>query len=162
MLPNFFKCLLNCVCYVSCYTSSSLFISFGSLAAVIITQWGQWSPNYKIWNHSSSMHSGRYWHQSFWNCGLFSSPAEVWGFLEYQLHIKGTVLCFWSSLRCIKIWVLLALEIDAGCTSLSGHSGRKIEVLILVWCYKASVDREQDLWMYWRSKAALSNGVRSL
>jgi len=34
------------------------------------------------------MHTGRYRHQSFWNYGLFSSPAEVPGFFEYQVHVK--------------------------------------------------------------------------
>jgi hypothetical protein len=117
-----------------------------------------------MWYHSIRMHTGRYWHQSFWYWRLLSSSAEVSGYLEYELHIKGTVLCLWSSLRCVKSWivicyrglnfphraaVLLVLESDGACSSLSGHCARKSAVLILVWCYKARGDREQDLWMYW-------------
>jgi hypothetical protein len=49
------------------------------------------------------MHTGSYQHQSFWNYGLFSSAAEVSGFLEYQLYVKGIVLLFLKPLRCIKI-----------------------------------------------------------
>jgi len=48
------------------------------------------------------MHTGRYLQQSFRNYGLFSSPAEVSGFLEYQIHVEGVVLYFWSSLDVLK------------------------------------------------------------
>ena len=110
------------------------------------------------------MHNWRYWQQRFCNYGLYSSTAEVSGFLVYQLHIKGIVLCYWGSLRCVKIWiviycrglkfphtavVLLVLESDGACTGLNGHCARKSAVLVLVWCYKARGDREQDLWRYW-------------
>jgi len=42
-------------------------------------------------------------------------------------------------------WFFLALDNDAACTSLSGHSVRKCAVLVLVWCYNATGDREQDV-----------------
>jgi len=42
-----------------------------------------------------------------------------------------------------------ALGIDAACTSLSGHCARKSAVLVIVCCYKARGDGEQDLWRYW-------------
>jgi hypothetical protein len=45
--------------------------------------------------------------------------------------------------------VLLVLESDGACSSLNGHSARKSAVFVLVWCYKARDDREQDLWRYW-------------
>jgi hypothetical protein len=48
------------------------------------------------------MHTGMYDHQSWWNVGIFSLPAEVMGFLEYELHIEGIVLYFRSSSICIK------------------------------------------------------------
>jgi len=82
----------------------------------------------------------------------------------YQLYVEGIVLYYWSSLRCIKIWiviyyrglkfphraaVLLVLESDGACTGLNGHCARKSIVLVLVCCYKARGDREQDLWRYW-------------
>jgi len=110
------------------------------------------------------MHTGRYRHQGFWYWRLLPSSVEVSGYLKYELHIKGTVLCLWSSLRCVKIWiaicyrginfphraaVLLVLESDGACTSLNGHCARKSAMLVLVWCYKATGDREQDLWSYW-------------
>ena len=44
--------------------------------------------------------------------------------------------------------VLLVLESDGACTGLNGHCARETEVLVLVWCYKARGDREQDLWRY--------------
>ena len=39
--------------------------------------------------------------------------------------------------------VLLALG------SLCDHYARKCAVLVLVWCYKPTGDREQELWRYW-------------
>ena len=131
----------------------------GCVEAIIIAQWAQWSLDCIMWNHSIIMHTGKYRHQSFWNWGLFSSS----GYLEYQLLIKGTVLCFWSSPKCIKFWiviyykglrfpqkavVLLLLESDGTCTSLNGHSTGKSAVLVLEWCYKAIGDGEQDLQRY--------------
>jgi len=38
------------------------------------------------------MYIEMYKHQSFWNWGPFSSPAECQEFLDYKLHIKVTVL----------------------------------------------------------------------
>jgi len=114
--------------------------------------------------HSISMHTGRYPHQSCWYWRLLSSSGEVSVYLKYELHIKGTVLCLWSSLRYVKSWivicyrginfphrtvVLLVLESDGPCTSLNGHCERKSAVLVLVWCYIPTGDREQDLWSYW-------------
>jgi hypothetical protein len=40
------------------------------------------------------MHTGVYGHLRFWNGRIFSSPAEVTGFLEYELHTEGNVLYF--------------------------------------------------------------------
>ena len=135
-----------------------------SVEAIIIAQWAQWSLDCIMWNHNIIMHAGRYWHQSFWNWRLFSSSFEVSWYLEYQLHIKGTVLYFWCSLRCIKIWILIyynelrfpqraavlfVLENDAICISLNGHCTGKSAMLILEWCYKAIGDGKQDLRRYW-------------
>jgi hypothetical protein len=110
------------------------------------------------------MHNWRYWLQSFCNYGLYSSTAEVAGFLMCDLHVKGIVLYYWSSLRCVKCCILiyymrlkfphtavalLVLESDGACTSLNGHCARKSAVLVLDWCYKARGDREQNLWRFW-------------
>ena len=118
----------------------------GSLGAVIIAQWTQWSSDSKIWNHSTSMHNWRYWQESFWNWGLYCASAEVSDFLVYQLHIKGIVLYYCSSIRCINIWiviyysglkfphiaaVLLVLESDGACTSLNDQSARNSIVLLI-------------------------------
>ena len=78
--------IVNVVCRVILEAACLLILD--SLEAIIIAQLAQWSPDYKMWNHSISMRTGRCRHQSFWNEGLFSSNAEVSGFLEYQLHIK--------------------------------------------------------------------------
>jgi len=95
----------------------------------------------------------------------------------YQLHTDGIVLYYWRSLRCIKIWivfyyrghkfphravVLRVLESDGACTGLNGHCASKSAVLVLVWCYKARGDREQDLWRYWLSEVCIKCGVTSL
>jgi len=52
------------------------------------------------------MHTGGYRNQSFWNWGLFFSSADVSALLKYEFHMEGTVLCFWSSLRYIKCWIV--------------------------------------------------------
>ena len=44
--------------------------------------------------------------------------------------------------------VLFPLPLDAACTSLIAHFASKSAVLVLVWCYKATGDKEQDLWRY--------------
>ena len=49
-----------------------------------------------MWCHCISMHIGRYRHLSFWYWRLLSSSVEVSGYLNYELHIKGAVLCFWQ------------------------------------------------------------------
>ena len=54
--------------------------------------------------------------------------------------------------------VLLALESDFACTSLSGHSARKCSVLDLVCCYKLPGDGEQDLWRYWPPEHCIKQG----
>jgi hypothetical protein len=135
----------------------------GSVEAIIKLLWAQWSLDCIMWNHSIIMHTGRYRNQIFWNWGLFSSSAEVSWYLDYELHIKGTVPCFWSSLRCLERWiviyyrgfkfpqrevVLLLLESYAACTSLNCHCARKSPVLVLEWCYKAIGDGEQVFWSY--------------
>jgi len=133
------------------------------MEAIIIAQWTQLRSDYKMWNHSISMRTGRYWHQSFWNYGLFSSPAEVPGFFQHQVHVKEIVCIPEAPLDVLKfeLWfvianllpqkamILLALENDDAYTSLIGHSATKSALLVLLWCHKATGDREQDVWRYW-------------
>ena len=64
-----------------------------SLGAIIIAQWTQWSPGCKIWNHSTSVHNWRYWQQNIWNKWLYSSTAEVSGFLVCQLLVTYFGFC---------------------------------------------------------------------
>ena len=129
-----------------------------SVEAVSIAQWTQWSPVAKyqitvpvcIIERTESRASG------IRGCFLH--------LMKYGFQIKGIVLYYWSSLRCIKCCiviyyrglkfphraaVLLVLESDGACTGLNGHCARKSTVLVLVCCYKARGDREQDLWRYW-------------
>jgi hypothetical protein len=88
----------------------------------------------------------------------------------YQLQIKGIVLYCWSFLRCVEISiviycrglkfphravVVLVLESNGACTGLNGHCARTSAVLVLVCCYKASGDREHDLWRYWQSEGCI-------
>jgi len=135
-----------------------------SLGAIVISQWAEWSPDYKMWYHSVSVPTGRYQHQSYWNDRLFSSNAEVSGYLEYQLHIKGTELNFWSSLRYIKIWIVFCYRgIKFPPQSSGSVCAREW------WCMyqfkwplckekygvnfgmrlQAKCDKEQDLCRYW-------------
>jgi hypothetical protein len=58
--------------------AACLFI-LNSLEAIILAQCAQCSPDYKM-SYRCSMHTGMYGHQSLWNGGIFSSPAEVTGF----------------------------------------------------------------------------------
>jgi len=97
--------IVNVVCLV--VPAVACFLILGSLEAITITQWTLWGPDYRMWNRSIIMCTGSYWHQSFWKWVLLSSSAEVSGFFKYELHIKGTVLCYWSSLRCIKICIAI-------------------------------------------------------
>jgi len=147
--------------------ATACLVIWGFVEAIIIAQWAQWSLDCIMWNHRIIMRTGIYWHQSFWNWGLFSSSAEVSGFLKYEFHIKGTVLYFWSSLRCIKCWiviyhrglkypqraaVILLLVCDATCTSLNGHCAWKCAVffffLSFEWRFKIIGDGKQVFWRY--------------
>ena len=137
-------------------TPAHILLILGSVEAILIAQWAQWIPDCKIWNHSTSMCTGR--------SGIRGYSAEVSGVFKYEVHIKAIVLHYWCSLRCIKSWivisyrglkfphtavVLLVLESDGACTSFNGHCARKCIVLVLVWCYKARGESEKDLWRYW-------------
>ena len=44
--------------------------------------------------------------------------------------------------------VLLPLKGDGVCNGLNGHCARETAVLVLVLCYKARGDREEDLWRF--------------
>ena len=39
--PNYFKCVLNCDCYVPCYASTCCLLVLGTLGAILIAQWAQ-------------------------------------------------------------------------------------------------------------------------
>jgi hypothetical protein len=52
--------------------------------------------------------------------------------------------------------VLLALGSDTSYISLSGHSARKCAVLVVVWCYKLTGERECDLWRYWEPESCIT------
>jgi hypothetical protein len=97
--------------------------------------------------------------------------------LEYELHTEGNVLYFWISITCIKRWIvvyygghkfpqrakfLLPLERDDAFTCFNGHSARKSAVLVVVWCYKATGDREHICESPGRLIAALQSGMTSL
>jgi len=176
MLPNYLKCLWNCECYMLCYASSCLFPYFGFFGSHYDSSVG--SVMSRLQN-VKSQYQYVYWKvltAALVELWTISSSAEVSRFLEYQFHVEGIVLCFWSSLGCLKSWiaiyyrgltfpqraeVLFVLGRDAAFNSLSGHSAWKSAFLVLVWFYQATGDREQDLWMYWHFKAALSSGVTS-
>jgi hypothetical protein len=80
----------------------------GSLGAVIIAQWEEWSPNYKMWNHTISIHTGRYWHPNCCNegyifltcwsnrnfCSLNSILKELYWISEAPLDVLKVELWF--------------------------------------------------------------------
>ena len=123
-----------------------------------------------MWDHSITMQTGRYRKQSFWNWGLFSSSAEVSGFLKYEFHIKGTVLCFCTSIRCIKCWIViycrgLKFPQKAMVLLLLEHllhvpvwmvTAWKRAVFILEWCFRGRGDSVQDLGMYWLPEGCIT------
>ena len=97
-------------------------------------------------------------------CCISSILKQLYCIVLYFTVLYWTVLYYWSSLSCIKSWiviyykglkfphiaaVLLVLESDGACTGLNGRSARTSAVLVLVWCYIARGDREQDLWRCW-------------
>ena len=95
--------------------------------------------------------------------GCFPHLLKYQDFWSMNSTLKE-LYCLWSSLRCIKCWVviyyrgfkfprkavvLLLLESDAAGTILSGHSAGKSAVSVFKWFFKAIGDGEQDLRRYW-------------
>jgi hypothetical protein len=68
-------------------------------------------------------------------------------FFEASLDIlEFKIVMFYRGLKFPhRPMVLRSLESDAANTSLNGHYTKKNAVLVLVFCYKARCDREQDL-----------------
>ena len=76
------------------------------------------------------------------NCIL----KELYCITEAALRCIKSCVIYYSGLKFPQRAVVLrVLESDGACTSLNGHCARKSMVLVLVWCYKARGDREQDL-----------------
>jgi len=38
--------------------------------------------------------------------GTVFTTAEVSRFLEYEIYVEGILLCFWTSICCIKSWIV--------------------------------------------------------
>ena len=107
-LPNYFKCLWNCdvMCLVV-PTAACLLIS-GSLGVIIIAHWPHWSPDYKMWFHSISMHTLRCQHQrlleigdiflNFWSnrnfCSMNSLLKELYWISEAPIDVLKFELWF--------------------------------------------------------------------
>jgi hypothetical protein len=153
-----------------------LFTCFMYLGAIIIAQWAQWIQITKC-EISVSVCKLEDTNTRPSGIRVISSTAEVSGIFEYQLLVERIVLYFWSSVRCIKMWIMicyrglkfpqraivvLALETDATCTGSSGHCARKWSVLGLVWCYKAPVIENKICEGTDHPNAALSSGMTSL
>ena len=112
-------------------TAAPSLLILRSVEAILIAQWAQWSLVRKC-------------EITVPVCIMEGADTRTSGIriLKYELHIEGTVLCFWSSLRCIKILIviyyrglkfphgavfLLVLESDGACTGLNGHSAGKLK-----------------------------------
>jgi len=73
-----------------------------------------------------------------------------------QIKVKSWILIYYRGLKIPhSAVVLLVLESDCACTGLNDHCARESAVLVLVWCYKARGDREQDLWRYCLSEGCI-------
>jgi len=55
--------IVNVMCLV--ITAAAYLLILGSLEAIIIAQWAHWMLDYTMWNHSISVHTGRYQNQIF-------------------------------------------------------------------------------------------------
>jgi hypothetical protein len=77
--------------------SSCLLTYFGSFGNLCNSSVG--SVNSRLQNVKTHLRCVivRYQHQVLWNKGLFSSTAEVSGFLECQLHVERIVLYFFAA-----------------------------------------------------------------
>jgi hypothetical protein len=72
------------------------------------------------------------------NC-ITEAPLDV---------LKFWLVIYYRGLKFPDIAVPLELESDGACTGLNGHYARKSIVLVLVCCYTARGDGEQDLRNY--------------
>ena len=102
----------------------------GSVHA-IIAHCVQWRPDCKMWIHIITMHTGMYWHHSFWNWGLLSSSAEVSGFLKCEPntntlpsgHVErcycSPMHCWHVTSFCVFLHDILHMHLSAGLAHLS-------------------------------------------
>ena len=149
-------------------TAASSLLILRSVEAILIAQWAQWSAKCEITvpvcivEGACTRTSGIRGYctdllkcQDFWsvNCIL----KELYCVSEAPLDVLKVDL--WFNVGDFKFpWravVLLVLECDGACTGLNVHSARKSAVLVLVCCYKARSDREQELWGYWLPKGCI-------
>jgi len=103
--PDYLLCLSNCECYVPFFAINCLFIYFGFCGS---------HYNSSMSSVESRLHNVKsQYHCAYWKVqtpeplewGAISLTADISGYLEYQLHIKGTVLYFRCSLWCFKFWI---------------------------------------------------------
>ena len=86
MLPDCFKSVWNCECYVPCYTSSCLFTYFGFFGSHYNSSVS--SVKYRLQN-VKSQYQHVYWKvltAELLELGAIFSSAEVSGFLQCQLQ----------------------------------------------------------------------------
>jgi hypothetical protein len=89
--------------------AAACLLILGSLGTIIIAQWTQWSPDCKMWNHSTSVHNWRYWQQASGIRGLI--PQQ----LKYQdlwciISILKQLYCICdASLDVLKINMLFII-----------------------------------------------------
>jgi hypothetical protein len=84
-------------------SSVCLFICLCSLGAIIISQWAQWCPDYKMWNHSISIHSGRYQHQSLEQWLLVKVLTSIFLIIWPSCSILYGTFYAVNAFLCVKI-----------------------------------------------------------
>ena len=93
-------------------------------------------------------------YQDFWsmNCIL----KELCCISEARLDVLKFELWFIIGNLNLPIEQWFCFHSDGACTGLNGHAARESAVLVLLWCYKARGDSEQDLWRYWLSEGCIT------
>jgi len=105
--PIFFKCLWNCEYYVTCYNITCLFTYFGFIeshynSSVCLVKLKLQNSELTV---SVCILEGTNTRASEIRC-YFPQLPKYEDFCSISSMLKGIVLYFWNSLRCIKIWIL--------------------------------------------------------
>jgi hypothetical protein len=80
--------------FMPCLTAAAGLLTLSLMGFIKTPQQAQSDRHYTLSDHTVSVRIARNQHHSYSTYGVFSSPVEVSGFLEYQLHVKWIVPYF--------------------------------------------------------------------